>query len=99
VIKISEINILKISKKDNVAVLLSDASAGDHYVYNNKKYELNENIKFGHKVALNDIKKDEKIIKYGEVIAYAEEDISAGTWIHNHNIVSDRGRLKAGDDR
>ncbi|RCW42007.1 MULTISPECIES: UxaA family hydrolase [unclassified Halanaerobium] len=98
-IKISEINILKISKKDNVAVLLSDATEGDYYIYNDKKYELNEDIKFGHKVALNDIKKDEKIIKYGEVIAYAKEDIPAGSWIHNHNIVSDRGRLKAGDDR
>ncbi|CCU78945.1 putative altronate dehydratase [Halanaerobium saccharolyticum subsp. saccharolyticum DSM 6643] len=98
-IKISEINILKISEKDNVAVLLSDVSKGDYYIYNDKKYELKEDIKFGHKAALNAIKEDEEIIKYGEIIAYAKEDISAGTWIHNHNIISDRGRLKAGDDR
>lgn len=93
-----KINILQISKKDNVAVLLSDGSKGDHFSFEDDKINLKENIKFGHKVALKSIKKGNKIIKYGEIIAYAKEDIKPGKWVHNHNIVSDRGRLKVGEN-
>ncbi|HKL13414.1 MAG TPA: UxaA family hydrolase [Halanaerobiales bacterium] len=92
-----KINILQISNKDNVAVLLSNGSRGDHFTFENEKINLKENINFGHKVALKSIKKGNKIIKYGEIIAYAKENIEPGNWVHNHNIVSDRGRLKDGE--
>ena len=40
----------------------------------------------GHKIALNDIKKGENIIKYGYPIGHATEDIKKGDHIHTHNI-------------
>ncbi len=97
VIKIKEINILQISEKDNVVVILSEAIADDYFYFKDEKYNLKEAIPFGHKVALADFAVDDKIIKYGEIIGIAKENISRGSWIHNHNIISDRGRMKAGD--
>lgn len=40
----------------------------------------------GHKIALEDIKSGENIIKYGYPIGYATEDINAGDHVHTHNI-------------
>lgn len=40
----------------------------------------------GHKIALEDIKKGENVIKYGYPIGHAIEDISAGDHVHTHNI-------------
>ncbi|MCX7715553.1 MAG: altronate dehydratase family protein [Clostridia bacterium] len=40
----------------------------------------------GHKVALEDIRKGQKIIKYGYSIGHATEDIAKGEHVHTHNI-------------
>jgi len=34
------------------------------------------------------------VIKYGEEIGCAIQDIEKGYWIHVHNLQSNRGRLK-----
>lgn len=47
-----------------------------------------ENIPAGHKYALRDIHKDEYIIKYGEIIGRATQDIGKGEWVHTHNVKS-----------
>ncbi len=44
------------------------------------------NLKNGHKYAVRDITKGEKIIKYGFPIGIATEDISEGGHIHSHNM-------------
>ena len=44
------------------------------------------NLENGHKYALKDITKGEKIIKYGFPIGIAKEDIKAGAHIHTHNL-------------
>jgi altronate dehydratase small subunit len=45
-----------------------------------------------HKIALQDIKKGEKILKYGEAIGTATRDIATGFHVHIQNLDSDRGR-------
>ena len=40
-----------------------------------------------------DIKAGEDIIKYGNRIGIAKEDIKAGDWIHTHNIKTALGDL------
>ena len=75
-------NIFRISEKDNVAVALCDLKKGSH----EGKITLHDNIPFGHKVSLCDIKNGDKIIKYGNLIGYATEDILAGSHVHTHNI-------------
>jgi len=44
------------------------------------------NLKDGHKYAIKDIAKGEKIIKYGFPIGIATEDIPNGEHIHSHNM-------------
>ncbi|PHN03586.1 galactarate dehydratase [Flavilitoribacter nigricans] len=42
---------------------------------------LTEDIPMGHKVALADIPQGEAIIRYGETIGYARENIARGEWV------------------
>ncbi len=47
---------------------------------------VQEDISAGHKFAIQNIKKDEPIIKYGYPIGAATEDIPQGFHVHTHNI-------------
>ncbi len=44
------------------------------------------NLENGHKYALRDIKAGENIIKYGNPIGHATEDIAKGDHVHSHNV-------------
>ncbi len=44
------------------------------------------NIEDGHKYAARDIAKGENIIKYGQPIGHATEDIKKGAHVHTHNV-------------
>ncbi len=61
-----------IHERDNVAVALSKGFG----------------VPVGHKYALFPIKKGEFVVKYGEVIGRAKEDIEEGAWVHSHNLES-----------
>ena len=61
-----------INEKDNVGVCLDG----------------NESIPAGHKYALFSIAKGEYVIKYGEIIGRATQDIAQGEWVHTHNVKS-----------
>ena len=61
-----------INERDNVGVCL-DGSA---------------EIPAGHKYALRSISKGEYVVKYGEVIGKATQDILKGEWVHTHNVQS-----------
>lgn len=53
---------------------------------------MRQPIPFGHKLALGKIEKRKAVIKYGEEIGRAIEDIDAGQHVHIHNVESLRGR-------
>ena len=55
-------------------------------------YILKEEIPFGHKFATETIRKGTKVIKYGQVIGAATQDIQEGAHVHAHNVESLRGR-------
>ena len=87
---------LLIDQKDNVAVALTDLRAGDKCLVmedGGRQYEviIREEIPFGHKLALGDMKKDEAVFKYGEEIGRMKEPVTKGGWIHSHNMYCDRG--------
>ena len=67
--------ISKINDKDNVAVCLEPVKRGDiiNSIINEKVIELQ--ILKGHKIATESIRKGGYVIKYGEVIGIAVEDI------------------------
>jgi len=83
---------LVIDGKDNVAVLLEKAQQGDTIEVGEKIIALEEDIDFGHKVALCDIAEGANVYKYGEEIGYMLQSIQKGGWIHNHNMGCRRGK-------
>mgnify|MGYP001050438410 CR=1 FL=1 len=85
---------IRINKRDNVAVALDYIKKGENFDMEGTPWIAKENINFGHKIALSDIFKGEKVIKYGEVIGYAIQNIKKGDWVHIHNLQSNRGHLK-----
>ena len=52
----------------------------------NKSDNVEVNLENGHKYALCDIPKGENIIKYGNPIGHATEDIKRGDHVHTHNV-------------
>ena len=71
-----------IAPNDSVGVALAPLKKGEIA----EGTVLAEDIEKGHKFALKLIKAGEPIIKYGEVIGIAAEDICAGRHIHTHNM-------------
>ena len=84
---------IKINDLDNVCVALNILPKGEKIVFGSDVTFTNSEIPAGHKVALKDIKAGEDIIKYGNRIGIAKEDIKAGNWIHTHNIKTALGDL------
>jgi len=83
---------LIIDPKDNVAVLLEKADAGDTIEVNGESITLLEAIDFGHKAALRDLDVEDNVYKYGEEIGYMQCKIEQGGWIHSHNMDCRRGK-------
>ncbi len=52
----------------------------------NKRDNVEVNISDGHKIAIRDIKMGENIIKYGQPIGHATENIKKGDKVHTHNL-------------
>ena len=85
-----EFRAIKMSPKDNVAVAVSPIPAGSTVtVPGSSEVICNEDIPLGHKIALCAIQKGDDVLRYGEAICGAAEDIRPGDWVHTHNTVSD----------
>jgi len=87
---------LMLSPKDNVASVMEEVSSGDDVVAQGGIETLLlravDKIPFGFKVATVDIRQGDPVIKYGEVIGRASNNIQKGTLVHIHNIEGARGR-------
>lgn len=77
---------IKIHIDDNVLIALTQIKANTIVFDNDLEISVLENIQSGHKIATEDIKEGENIIKYGYPIGYATKDIKRGQWIHSHNL-------------
>jgi len=85
-----------IDGKDNVATVLCQLEKGESVQVGIEDYTLDtvllQDIPFGHKYALKDIQQGEAVIKYGETIGLATEQIRQGEHVHIHNVESQKGR-------
>ncbi|MCY3823644.1 MAG: UxaA family hydrolase [Nitrospinae bacterium] len=81
--------------KDNVATVLEDIAPEQNLeIEGNEKTSTiiaTEAIPFGHKIALRKIRSNANVLKYGEVIGTATQEIPVGSHVHVHNIKSTRG--------
>ena len=85
-----------IKEKDNVATAIRELASGDRVVVRvgreDRQVMVKSDIKFLHKFALENIKKEQHVIKYGQSIGEATRDIEKGEYVHTHNLRSLRGR-------
>lgn len=75
---------LKINFSDNVAVALTDLNKGEKVL----NVTLLNDIKKGHKFAVENIDVNNKVIKYNNSIGIAVCNIKKGEWVHTHNLIS-----------
>ena len=83
---------IALTEKDSVATMIDKANRGEDVEVTIGRTKMvitaEDEISFGHKIALKEIKKGEKVIKYGEPIGQATTDIKKGEHVHVHNIKS-----------
>ena len=65
-------SVLRINELDNVAVAINPLFKGDVVTVAGTTYTLLTDVPAGHKMALRDIAKEEKVIKYGYPIGAAK---------------------------
>jgi altronate dehydratase small subunit len=87
---------LVLDKKDNVATAIRQLENGNSVSVKIEdsiaEIVVLQSIPFGHKFALRDIQKGERIIKYGEIIGQATIEIRKGEHVHIHNVEGLKGR-------
>ena len=74
-----------LNPKDTVGVALQDIPEGTKLSTDKGDVTLKEEVKRGHKFALQDIAANEDIVKYGFPIGHATEASAKGAWVHTHN--------------
>lgn len=85
---------VQIDERDNVATATSDVEEGEAVEVLSPegvaimKPDASDPIPFGHKLALVDLGMGDNVVKYGEIIGVASRQISAGEWVHTHNVES-----------
>ncbi|NCB42730.1 MAG: D-galactarate dehydratase [Clostridia bacterium] len=88
---------LKVHEQDHVATAFNRVAIGDLVAVSDKSGRkealvAKTEIPYGHKIAVCDIAKGEKVFKYGEVIGRSTCFIQRGTHVHVQNMESLRGR-------
>lgn len=80
---------------DNIAIACESLNIGDTILLNKREISIQNGINLAHKFAYQDIKKFDKIIKFGATIGSAIKDIKEGEHVHLHNIKSDYIRTES----
>ncbi|MGD0974146.1 MAG: UxaA family hydrolase [Candidatus Korobacteraceae bacterium] len=87
---------LQLESVDNVATVVADIAKGSVITVQAGARAVTlstlESIPFGHKIALQPIKRGEVVTKYGRPIGRALIDVAKGGLIGAHNIEGMRGR-------
>lgn len=81
--------LMRIHESDNVLVVKNSILPGDEEQVGDRVITFEKGLDFGHKVADKDLRKGDKIIKFGIPIGSATEDIPLGSHVHLHNLKSD----------
>lgn len=77
---------IQINPADNVIVAIDPLSAGDNITVGTTTITVSEDIPAGHKVALQNFRTGDPVIKYGFPIGHAWNDILIGSWVNEKNI-------------
>ncbi len=73
---------IKLHSRDNVVVSVDAFAPGDVLL----GVTATARVPRGHKMALVPITQGAEVVKYGQVIGFASQDIAPGDWVHEHNV-------------
>ena len=86
-------NLIKLNEKDNVAVVVIETTQKGQdcnawIMENDKTVKINSiaEIPLGHKIALQDLKEGDTILKYGHDIGKVVKSVKKGDHVHVHNV-------------
>ena len=81
-------DVIIIHERDSVAVAVRALSKNEQIRINGSALKVRDNIPVPHKVAVKSINKNDILYKYASPIGFATQDITAGDWVHLHNLHS-----------
>jgi altronate dehydratase small subunit len=90
---------MTMNAKDNVATALERLEGGVPTTVILPSQEVfrevtpEKSIPTGHKLAVKEIRKGDHVVKYGQVIGTATQDIGLGDHVHVHNVMSNRMQM------
>ena len=70
---------------DNVAIATRPLRGDSALKLGALSVTLRQPIKLGHKLSLRAIRHGERVLRYGQTIGFATEEIEPGDWVHVHN--------------
>src|SRR4051812_9357450 len=76
---------VRLDPRDNVIVAAVSLPTGT--VLEEEGVTVSRAVPMGHKIATRPIATGEAVLKFGQIIGYATQDISPGTHVHVHNCV------------
>jgi altronate hydrolase len=77
---------IRLHPSDHVVVLKRTVKAGSVFRFEDRDLRAVSTIPAGHKMALEKISKGGVIMKYGQTIGFATNDIGPGEQVHVHNL-------------
>ncbi len=77
---------MKLNQRDSVVVALTPIPKQTQLTIDQQTITTLEDIPQGHKIALSDLKAGDNVIKYGYPIGHVTTDVTAGQWLHTHNV-------------
>jgi altronate hydrolase len=80
-------NLVTLHPSDDVAIAMDGLRAGQVLQVASGQIKAIGTVPPGHKVALRMIASGQPVRKYGQVIGFASQPISAGEHVHTHNLV------------
>ena len=77
---------IRIHPDDNVAVAIRPLAPGERIEVADARVDTLDAVPAGHKVALRPLDVGDLVVKYGFPIGRITAPVSAGAWIHSHNL-------------
>lgn len=79
---------IKVHADDNVLVAIVPITTGTVLSEGSCKICVQQDVPAGHKIAIDDVKKGQAVVKYGFSIGQATQDIQKGEHVHSHNLAT-----------
>jgi altronate hydrolase len=79
-------SVIYLHPDDNICVATRNLTAGEEIDVAGQRVKLIEDVRLGHKVAVQPIAGDTPVKKYGQTIGFAAMPIATGAWVHSHNV-------------